>query len=162
MQYAVEEGIEYELRVLLVITYLTTKRQVVLALCQSEIDGVQAHIVIGQRVNIAIAIDTRFRRGSHIKEQLREIDTLTLQNRHQRVVALALHMNLHNRQQATQGRLVDDFVGELGTGAITQNGELFEQLFVVAAAIQLHNEVATLCPDDSGIGGGIQVQSYKL
>ena len=113
MQHTVEQGIEHELRVLLVVAYLTTKRQALLALGKAEVDGIQSHIADVQRVYIAVAIDTRFWRGGHIKQECLEVNTLTFQDNQQRILTLTLHMYLHRRQQLTQGSLVDNLLGEL-------------------------------------------------
>ena len=45
-------------------------------------------------MDIAIAVDTRSRRGVHIEQQLFEVDILALQDGYQRILALALHMYL--------------------------------------------------------------------
>ena len=77
LQNAVEEGIEHKLRILLVVTYLTTERQSFLTLRQSEIDGVQTYASHIQRMEITISVDARFRRHIHFEEQFLEVYAVT-------------------------------------------------------------------------------------
>ena len=144
LQHAIEEGIEHELRIAFVVAHLTSERKAFLTLCQAEVDGVQTYIVVGERMDIAIAVDTRSRRGVHIEQQLLEVDILALQDGYQRILALALHMYLQGGQQSAQSGLVDNILGILGTGTIAEHRDLLQQLFVIATAVHLHDEVATL------------------
>ena len=106
-----------------------------LALGKSEIDGIKKHVADAERVDITSTIDTRRRRCVHIEEQLFEVDILTFQNGHQRVVTLTLHMQLHRRQQSAQGRLVDDFLVVLGISTIGEHANLLQQVFIITAGI---------------------------
>ena len=133
-----------------------------LALGKSEIDGIKKHVADAERVDITSTIDTRRRRCVHIEEQLFEVDILTFQNGHQRVVTLTLHMQLHRRQQSAQGRLVDDFLVVLGISTIGEHANLLQQVFIITAGIKLDDEVATLGAYQCSISRGIDVQSDKL
>ena len=105
----VEEGVEHEVGVLFVITYLAAERQVVVALGQPHVDCVEQHVVDGKPVHVALAVESADRRGSNVKQQGLEIDVLTgVQERDHRIVAQALHMQGHGGQQAFDGGLVDD------------------------------------------------------
>ena len=144
LQHAIEEGIEHELRIALVVANLSSEREAFLTLCQAEVDGVQTYIVVGERMDIAIAVDTRSRRSVHIEQQLFEVDILALQDGYQRILALALHMYLQGGQQSAQSGLVDNILGILGTGTIAEHRDLLQQLFIIATAVHLHDEIATL------------------
>ena len=77
---SVDEGVEYELGILFVITYLPLITQPLSLLCQIQTDGVDASAVVVQRVEIAAAVDTRGGRCVHVDKQFLEIDVLpTLQ-----------------------------------------------------------------------------------
>ena len=162
LQQTIEEGVEHKLRVLLVVTYLTTKGEVVLTLGQTEIDGIEAYVADGQRVDIAIAIDSCRRGGGHVEEHVTEVDALAAQHDKERVLALALHMHLHDGEQTTQGGLVDDLRLQLGCSGITQGRQLAQQSFVVTTDIEFDDKVATLCAQQGRVGGGIQVDAHKL
>ena len=95
-------------------------------------------------MDIAIAVDTRSRRGIHIEQQLFEVDILALQDGYQRILAFALHMHLQGGQQSAQSGLVDNILGILGTGTIAEHRDLLQQLFIIATTVHLHDEVATL------------------
>ena len=47
LQDTVEEGVENELRILLIVTHLTTKRQALLALDEREVDSIKTNITNG-------------------------------------------------------------------------------------------------------------------
>ena len=59
LQHAVEEGVEHELRILLVVAHLSAEGKVFLALCDSEVDGIEPHVVDFQRVYISASIESR-------------------------------------------------------------------------------------------------------
>ena len=133
-----------------------------LALGKSEIDGIKKHVADAERVDITITIDTRRRRCVHIEEQLFEVDILTLQNGHQRIVTLTLNMQLHRRQQSAQGGLVDDLLVVLGISTIGEHGDLLQQVFIITTGIELDDKVATLGAHQCSISRGIDVQSDEL
>ena len=163
LQDTIEEGIKHELRILLVVTYLTTEREAFLALRQSEINSIQAHATHRQRMKIAVTIQTFLGRRVHIKPQFLEVYAITtLQQVGQRIVALTLDMHLQSRQQFSQRRLVDGLPIDLRHHRITKYTECLRHLLVVAAGINLHNEVTTLCTDYRRIGIGFEQQSYPL
>ena len=144
LHHTIKEGIEHELRIAFVVANLSSEREAFLTLCQAKVDGVQTYIVVGERMDIAIAVDTRSRRSVHIEQQLFEVDILALQDGYQRILALALHMHLQGGQQSAQSGLVDNILGILGTGTIAEHRDLLQQLFIIATAIHLHDEIATL------------------
>ena len=111
-------------------------------------------------MHVALAVDALFGRCPHVKQQRLEVDALAgVQQRHQRVVALALDVHLHHGQQPSDGRLVDDAVVELLGDGIAEHTDAFHQPFVVTAGVQLHDEVAALCPEVGGVRTGLHQQS---
>ena len=159
LQHAVEEGVEHELGILLVVAHLSAEREVLPALGDAEVDGVQPHVVDGQRVYVSAAVESRLGRRRQVKQQVLEVDVLSgLQQGGYGVVALALDVQLHVGQQSAQGGLVYHAVLHLCDGGVGQHGQPPEQPLVVAAGIQLDDEVAALCTDVGGVGTGLQQQ----
>ena len=95
-------------------------------------------------------VDACHWRGVQVYQQVFEVDFLGLQEIGQRVVALALHMQLHGGQQPFDSRLVNHLVFVLGYDRVTKGGQLFQYPFVAALCIEFHDEIATLY---AGIGG---------
>ena len=55
--------------------------------------------------------------------------------------------------------MVYDPLFQLCDGGVAKYGQLSENLFIVTAGVEFHDEVAALCPDDSGVNVGLDVQS---
>ena len=70
---AVDEGVEHELRIALVVTYLSLIGQTLAFLCEVQVDGVDTDAVIGQGVDMTLAVDARLCRGGHVDAHLLEI-----------------------------------------------------------------------------------------
>ena len=162
LQNAVEKGIEHKLRILLVVAYLPAKRQVLFVMRQPESDGVQTHAAGRQRVDMSIAVETTLGRCRYIEQHLLELDILTLQNGQKRILALAFYVELHGRQLAFQGKLVDEAILVLVRHCVGKCRQLLGQLFVVAAGIELDNEVAALGAHQGGILCGADMQSHEF
>ena len=110
MEMAIDEGIEHELRILLVVAYLRLVAEPFLALVQVQADGVYAGGVVDERVDVTGAVDARFRRGGQINRQLFEVDAHRPEEVGYGILALALQMHFHDGEQGLDGRLVDDLV----------------------------------------------------
>ena len=163
LQDAVEQRVEDKLRVFLVVAYLTAKAQILLTLRQTEVDGIQTDIADHQRMDVAIAVDAANGRELHIEQQVFEIDVLTgLQHGSDGVVLLALDMQLHVGQQTAQGWLVNGLSLQLGHRGVGQNGQLAQQPLVVAASVELYNEVAALSTQQGRIAVGPRMNANKL
>ena len=153
LEQSVDEGVEDKLRVLLVVAHLTLERQVVLALYETEIDGVEAHVVDGQRMDEALAVDACLGRRIDVEQQLLEVDALTaVQEGDDGIVLLALDVELHDGKQAADGGLVDDALVELTGDGIAEYREAPQEAFVVAAGVGLDDEVTALCAEIGGVG----------
>ena len=160
LQQSVDECIEYKLRVVRVVAHLSYQRQMVAALDDVEVDGIQQHVVHRQRVYIALAVESFGPRRGHVQQQVLELDALPrLQHGGNGVLLLALHVQLHGGQQPADGRLVYGLLCHLFRYAVAQHLALAQQPVVGAAGIHLHDEVAALCPQDGGVGTCLQQQS---
>ena len=98
MDVSVDKGIEHELWVPAVVTYLSLIGQLVAFLCEVQADGVDADTVVVERVEVALAVDARLGRAGHVNAQLLEVDIVDVQQIDNRIVALALHMEFHGGQ----------------------------------------------------------------
>ena len=100
MYDAVKEGIEDELRVLLVVAHLSAKGQSFLALRQREVDGVETQVTDRQRVDIASSINAFCGRGRNVEKHVLEVDVGTgLQEGRDGILILALQRHTHGGQQ---------------------------------------------------------------
>ena len=73
---------------------------------------------------MSVAVDTRFYRGIHVEEHLLEFHSLTLHHRRKRIFLLAFDVQLHRRQLAAQGWLVDDLLFNLCHQRVAQLSKL--------------------------------------
>ena len=159
---SVDEGVEHELRVPAVVTYLSLVGQLVAFLCEVQADGVDTDAVVVERVEVALAVDARLGRAVHVNPQFLEIDIVDVQQIDDGIVALALHMELHGGQQPFDGLLVDDLLVVLRHDGVGEGGHLSEQSLVAAFGIELHDEVAALCPHIGRVCCGAHQQSHVL
>ena len=159
---AIHKCIEHELRIALVVAYLSLICQSFALLCEVQTYGVDTCAVVNQRVQIALTIDTRCRRCSYIEHQFLEVDVECLHQACHRVVALTLYVKFHFRQQALDGRLVDNALIKLRHNRIAQHAESVKQTLIVATCIEFHYEVATLYATYNSVRRCIDMQTYEV
>ena len=150
VEVSVDEGVEHELWVLAVVAYLPLVGEPLTLLPQAQPDGVDADAVVVEREEVALAVDACQRRGGEVEGQLLEVGACGHEQVRQGVVALALHVQAHRRQQRLDGRLVDDLVAELLADGVGEHTHLAEQPLIAARGVELQDEVAAL---DAGVGG---------
>ena len=162
VEVTVEEGIEHELRVLLVVAHLSLITEPLASLREVQADGVDARAVVVERVEMALTVDTCLWRGGHVEQQFLEVDVLQFQQVGDGVLALALHVEFHRGQEPFHGWLVDDILIVLRHDGVGEGRQLVKHQFVAAAGIHLHDEVATLRPHVGGVRIGLQQDAHLV
>ena len=156
VEMAVDEGVEDELRILAVVAHLPLIGQPLAFLYETQADGVDQETVVVERVEVSLAVDAGLGRGGQVEGHLLEVGAHGSQQVGYRVLALALQMEFHYRQQGLDGRLVDDFFMILSHHRVGEDAGLVDQLLVAACGIEFEDEVATLHPGVGRIGIGLQ------
>ena len=153
---AIEEGVEDELRVLLVVADLSLISQPIVFLYETQADGVDLDAVVVEREEMSLSVDTCLRRGGEVEHQFLEVGACGAQEVGDRIVALALQMEFHHWQQSFDGGLVDDLVVELSDDGVGEGGELADQPLIAARRVELQDEVTALHAGVGGVRIGLQ------
>ena len=157
LQIAVEEGVEYVLRIFLVVAHLSVESQLRVVRIEREAHGVQLNAVGEQFMHHHIAVETVLWRRGEVHSGSIERVAIALQHTAHKVIAARIEFDACRGQQFAQPHLVYLARLDVVLRLRHQFVHLLQQHLVAAAGIHIDVEVAVACHEVGGVAARQQV-----